>query len=45
MYENLKENLNRAVEPLDRYLKTYDKYMDIVKLNIDEYTKSIESAE
>jgi hypothetical protein len=45
MYENLKDNLNRAVEPLERYLRTYDKYLDIVKLNIDDYTKGIESAE
>lgn len=39
MYENLKENLTRAVEPLQRYIKTYEKFMDIMKLNIDDYIK------
>lgn len=45
MYENLKENLTRAIEPLNEYLKTYDKYLNIAKLNIDDYTKSIETAD
>lgn len=45
MYENLKENLTRAILPLEKYIKTYDKFNDIVKLNIDDYIKSIETSD
>lgn len=30
MYENLKENFERAIKPLDEYLKSYDVFLPIL---------------
>lgn len=37
MYQNLKVNFERAIEPLDEYIKVYDPFLKILTTNVDNY--------
>ena len=45
MYELLENNLKEAVKPLEQYLKAFEEFLPILKLNADEYTRGIENEE
>ena len=43
IYEDLKQNLERAIQPLKEYLSKFDKYKGILNLNPVEYAEKIEN--
>lgn len=40
--EDLRELFQRAIKPLDEYLKVYDKFDDVLQLNAKQYVLEIE---
>lgn len=45
MFEELKQRLQKAIEPLQRYLKVFDQFKEVLKLNPDDYANKIEMDE
>lgn len=43
IYEDIKQNLERAIEPLKEYLSKFDKYKGILSLNPVEYAEKMET--
>mmetsp|Transcript_44410 Transcript_44410/g.32480 ORF Transcript_44410/g.32480 Transcript_44410/m.32480 type:complete len:84 (-) Transcript_44410:11-262(-) len=44
-YETLKLNLERAIEPLYEYVRTFEKFEGENKLNPDKYVRSLDEGE
>jgi len=42
VYYKLKDIMEKAVQPLEEYLKVYDPYKDILKINPDQYIRDLE---
>jgi len=44
LFDKLETELNRSIEPLQAYLKTYEKYKDLSSLNPDEFVQKVNNA-
>lgn len=45
MFEDLKQRLQKTIEPLTKYIKVFDSFKEVLKLNPDDYANKIEMDE
>jgi hypothetical protein len=45
LYEKLRQDVEFALVPLEKFLRQFDNYREILKIKPDEYLKKVESEE